>query len=220
MTGTAPRSPAARLPAAIIFGCLILGSASAQAPTAVIERTVTVGGRTVRSSLFSNRVAVVTIRYNDKQAVFRKRTLEEEEFLGYLAAFQRDAKELADADRRPSLESIGGRAEITLRVGPNAPQTISYSPVSVLDLPTSRLVAAIDDIERRVMWGDPSPAELEGWEPRRGDRVELRSGARATVVDVGEDGNLTLEHDDTWILEIVPYANRAAVILQVIEDSD
>jgi len=192
--------------------------AMAQTPTPILERRVTVGNRTIRTSLFSNRVAVVSVRHGDEQAALRQRTLEPDEYMGYLMAFERDAKELVND--RLSLRSIGGHGEVTLHVGPNAPRTIEYSPMAVLELPMSRLLAAIDDLERRVIWADPSPAELGGWDPQRGDIVELRSGAMAKVIDVGDDGSLTLEHDDTWIMEIVPSAHRAAVILRVIKDKD
>jgi hypothetical protein len=193
-------------------------AATAQTPTPVLERRVTLGNRTIRTSLFSNHVAVVSVRYGDEQAAVQQRTLEYDEYMGYLMAFERDAKEL-EHDRM-SFKSIGGHGEITLHVGPHAPQTIEYSPMSVLNLPMTRLLAAVDDLERRVIWADASPAELGDWDPQRGDLVELRSGAMAKVVDVGDDGSLTLEHDDTGIMEIVPAAHRAAVILRVIEDGD
>jgi hypothetical protein len=201
--------------AGLLFATLI---ATAQTPTPILERRVTVGNRTIRTSLFSNHVAVVSVRHGDEKAALQQRTLELDEYMGYLMAFERDAKELVND--RLSLRSMGGHGEITLHVGPDAPRTIEYSPLSVLDLPMSRLLAAIDDLERRVIWSDPSPAELGDWDPKRGDLVELRSGAMAIVIDVGDDGSLTLEHDDTWIMEIVPSVHRAAVILRVVEERE
>jgi hypothetical protein len=192
---------------------------AAQAPTPIAERRLTVGSRTVRTSLFSNRVVVVSIRIDGEQVALRQMTLDEEEFIGYLAAIQRDAEDLAESDDRPSVETMGGHGEITLHVGPKAPRTIEYSPVSVLDLATSRLVAAIDDLERRVIWGDPSNADLGDWQPRRGDRVELRTGIEAEVIDVRQDGTIVLEHDDTWINEVISPQHRATVILRVLEDA-
>jgi hypothetical protein len=89
--------------------------------------------------------------------------------------------------------------------------------VAVLDLTTSRLVAALDDLEARVIWGEPTGEELVGWLPKKGDRVELRSGSNATVIEVWNDGTLVLEHESTYINEIVKPEQRAASILRVLE---
>jgi hypothetical protein len=192
--------------------------ASERAPTPIFERRLTVGDRSVRTSMFSNRVVVVSVRRKGELILFRKMTLDQEEFTAYFAAVQRDAEDLAKADDRPIIESMGGHGEITLHVGPEAPRRIEYSPVSVLDLATTRLVAAIDDLEARVIWGDPSSAELEGWTPSRGDRVEMRTGRRAEVIEVQRDGTIIVEHEDTWIHEVIPPDDRARVILRVLED--
>lgn len=192
--------------------------ASAQAPAPIVERSLTVGGRTVRTSLFDNRVAVVSVTRDGERTIFRQMTLPESEYIGYLAAVQRDAEEIAAAERRPKVESMGGSGTITLHIGPMAPSTVRYSPVTVLDLPTARLVAALDDLEQRVVWGDPPATELQDWQPRRGDRVELRAGGTAHVIEVREDGSIVLEHDDVAINEIVPLEGRAKVVLRVIED--
>jgi hypothetical protein len=192
--------------------------ATAQAPIPVVERRVEVGNRIVRTTLFSNRVAVVSVRLDGDQVALRQMTLPDGEYTGYLAALLRDAAELARAERQPATEQLGGRAEITLHVGPDAPRMVVYSPVEVLDLVTSRLVAALDDLERRVIWGEPSEAELEGWDPRQGDRVELRTGVLATVVDIADNGALVLEHDETGTTEIVAPDQRSRFVLRVLEE--
>jgi hypothetical protein len=79
-------------------------------------------------------------------------------------------------------------------------------------------VATLDDLEHRAIWGDPSTAELEDWAPRTGDRVELRIGVQAEVIEVREDGTLVLEHDGTWINEVVPHGAWQTVILRVLQD--
>ncbi len=210
------RQPLRHLPALAIASFAV--TVAAQAPTPIVERLVEVGERTVRTSLFSNRVAVVSVRLGEEQVALRQMTLDRDEYTGYLAALQRDADELADADQRSPTDSMGGRAEITLHIGPHAPRTLHYSPMAVLDLATSRLVGALDDLEHRVIWGEPSAATLGHWQPRRGDRVELRTGVRGTVIEVRDDGVIVVEHDNTWINEVIPPQHRASVILRVIED--
>jgi hypothetical protein len=203
----------------LALSCSITATiAAAQAPSPIVERSLTVGGRTVRTSLFDNRVAVVTVTRDGERAFFRHMTLTDAEFIGYLAAVQRDAREIAEAERRPKVESMGGYGSITLHIGPMAPHTVEYSPVAVLDLATARLVAALDDLERRVVWGEPPVTELQHWQPRRGDRVELRAGGTARVIEVREDGSIVLEHEEVAINEIVPPEGRVKVVLRVLED--
>jgi hypothetical protein len=192
--------------------------AAAQVPSPIVERSLTVGGRTVRTSLFENRAAVVSVTRDGERTIFRQMTLTEGEFIGYLAAVQRDAQEIAKAERRPKVESLGGFGDITIHIGPMAPLTVRYSPVAVLDLATARLVAALDDLERRVIWGEPPVTELQDWRPRRGDRVELRAGGTARVTELREDGSIVLEHEDVAINEIVPPEGRVKVVLRVLED--
>lgn len=191
--------------------------AAAQAPSPIVERTLTVGTRTVRTSLFENRAAVVSVTRDGERVLFRQMTLSEGEFIGYLAAVQRDAEEIAKAERRPKVESMGGFGSITLYIGPMAPTAIRYSPVAVLDLATARLVAALDDLERRVVWGEPPANGLQDWQPQRGDRVELRAGGTARVTEVREDGSFVLEHEDVAINEIVSPEGRVTVVLRVLE---
>jgi hypothetical protein len=191
---------------------------AAQAPTPMFERWLTVGSRTVRTSLFDNRVVVVSVRQGDEQVLLRQMELSRDDYIGYLAAVQRDADELDTAKDRLMTESMGGSGKIVVHIGQSEPLTVNYSPIAVLDLATSRLVAAIDDLERRVIWGPPSGTELQGWQPRRGDRVELRTGVTARVAEVREDGTVVLEHEGVAILEEVPPEGRVTVISKVLED--
>jgi hypothetical protein len=190
----------------------------AQAPSPIVERWLTVGTRTVRTSLFENRMAVVSVTRGDERVLFRRIELPEDEFIGYLAAVQRDAKELARTEDRLRTESMGGYGKIILHVGPKVPLTIEYSPVAVLGLATSRLVAALDDLERRMLWGEQPATDLKGWKPQIGDRVELRTGIKATVVDIYDDGTVVLEHDGVSIHERVPPDSLAVVVARVLED--
>jgi len=128
---------------------------------------------------------------------------------------QRDADALTEARRHHGVRGDGGNGLISLYLGADAPMQIRYSSVAVLDLVTARLAATLDDIEARVLWGPERIPELASWEPKRGDRVELRSGAGATVREVREDGTLVLEHDGTGIHELVPVDARGDVIVHV-----
>jgi hypothetical protein len=193
-------------------------STGSAVPDPLVERTVSIDTRQLRISLFDNRVVVVSARRDGEQTLFRQMTLEEDEFVGYLAALQRDAIELAERDRRTISEATAGVGVITFWIGPKVPNAISYSSVAVLDLVTARLVATLDDLEGRVIWGDPSAADLEGWVPKRGDRVELRTGTLANVVELRKDGTLVLEHDDTWIIQVIAAGEWHTVVRRVLRD--
>lgn len=211
------RRPLAMAVAGALVG--LATAAAAQAPIPIAERFLTVGSRTVRTSLFSNRVAVVSVRLDGKRVMLRRTTLSETEHFAYLAAIQRDAEELAAGRRRPGIDSLGGHGEIILHVGPDAPRTVRYSPVEVLDLATTRLVAALDDLELRVLEGQPLHNILLDWQPRPGDRVELANGVLATVTEVWKDGTVVVEHDDSWISEQIPAEHIPTIIRRLVAEA-
>lgn len=189
-----------------------------RAPNPVVERTLEVSGRQVRTTMFSNGMVVVSGRRGSERVFFRQVQLSASEYMGYLMALERDAQELAQADKLPTAGGSGGQGTVTLHVGPKAPMTFSYSSMAVHDLATTRLLATLDDLEYQVIWHEPTGTGIEGWEPQIGDVVKLRSGNRATVVDLGRDGTLTLEHEGTHIHEIVPSGLRKEVIFEVVDD--
>ena len=107
---------------------------------------------------------------------------------------------------------------ITLHIGPDAPRTIRFSPMSIVKLPLGRIQGALDDLQLQVLEASPSAEAMRIWEPAKGDRVELMNGTTATVVEVWDGGLLMLEHDLTYIREAVPQEMRDQVILRVVED--
>lgn len=192
-------------------------SASGQVPVPIVERTVTRGELATRVSLFSNKVVVVTTRYGEEQVFARRITLPDDQYMVYLATFESDAREL---DERPITSQVStSHAEVvlTLHAGLDTPRLITFSPMSVVKLPLARIMAALDDLELLVIEASPSAEEMRTWEPQEGDRVELLNGLYATVVEVWEDGLLFLEHDKTYVREVVKPDMRDQVILRVVE---
>ena len=188
------------------------------APNPVVERFLEVGGREMRVTLFSNGVVVVSGQRDGERVFFRQVQLTEPEYMGYLAALERDADELSKADELPKADGSGGTGTVTLHVGPDAPLKFSYSSMAIQNLATTRLLGTLDDLEYQVIWREPTGAGIEGWEPEIGDVVLLRSGTRATVVDLGRAGTIILEHDVTHIHEIVPEGQRKQVIFEVVDE--
>ena len=124
--------------------------------------------------------------------------------------------ETAHGEEQSSLDNDDSEVTITLRLPGNPPRRIHFSPLQVLALDTNRLMAALDDLERRVAQTSPSHEALRTWKPKDGDRVELFTGTLATVDEVRDDGVIILIHDDTGIIEVVPAAQASQVILQVL----
>lgn len=206
--------------ALVAAGCLMaapLLAASESAPSPVIERFLEVRDRVVRTTLFSNGIAVVSVRRGGESILLRQRALEDDLFAGYLLAIQRDAAEIEASDERPSAGGSGGRGEVVVNVLPSGPLRFTYSSMTIYDLATTRLLNTLDDIEQLVVFeGAGSPA-LAAWRPTVGDIVRLRQGDLARVIEVRDDGTLVLEHQSTYINELVPPGLIASVILEVVE---
>jgi hypothetical protein len=190
------------------------------APLPVVERTVTLRDRAVRVSLFSDRVAVVSIRESGIQVWVGRLTLDQPVYMAYLISIQRDTTELTDlrGQIEDETQAVGAAAVIDLYVGDAGPRHIAYSPVAVLDLPLGRLVRTLDDIQSTVLGADAGEEALRGWEPQLGEIVELLTGRLAEITDVREDGTIVLEHLETAMIEVVPAGSRSDVILRVVRE--
>ena len=189
------------------------------APTPVFERFLTIRDREVRTTLVSNAMLVVSGQRAGERIFSRQVQLEPAEYTGYLTALLRDAEALFEADEFPTAEGSGGKGVVTLHVGPRSPIEFSYSSMTIYNLATTRLLSTLDDLEQYVMSHEPTGAGIEGWEPAIGDDVRLRRGGTATVVDVQRDGTIIIEHDDTYINEVIPAGQRKNVIFEVVDDA-
>lgn len=217
---------AARVCATVLGALAMLGShpggAAAgenAAPTPVIERDLTIRDREVRTSLFSNGVLVVSARRAGERVLFQQLTLPADQFSGYLAAIQRDASELAEADELPTASGSGGRGVITVHIAPRGPIQFTYSSMSVYGLAATRLIAILDDLEQQALTALTTGAGVASWQPRVGDVVRLRGGPLAEVVEVRDDGAVLLEHRDTYINELVPPGEIRNVVVEIVETS-
>jgi len=189
------------------------------APTPVLERVLTTRDREVRTTLFSNRVLVVSARRGGERILFRQLTLPPDQFSAYLAAIQRDASELAVADELPTAGSSRGRGVVTIHVATGGPIRFSYSSMSVYSLAATRLIAILDDLEQQALTALTTGAGVASWDPRVGDVVRLRGGPLAEVVEVRDDGAVLLEHRDTYINELVPPGEIRNRVVEIVETS-
>lgn len=196
----------------------IAAAALAQAPLPVAERSTRHGDAATRVSLFSNRVVAVTIASDGVQSFVRTLTLPEDQYLIYLGILEEAVGELGERPVNSDVSTSRDSVEVTVHLGPDAPRTIGFSPMATVSLPLARILGALDDLEAQVRDSSPSAEELRTWEPRRGDRVELMTGGFARVVEVfEEEGVLVLEHESTYIRQVVPADARDDVILHVVE---
>jgi hypothetical protein len=196
---------------------LVALAASAQAPTPVAERIVSHGHTTTRTSLFSNRTVVVSISEDGRQGVLRTLTLPEDQYFIYLGILERAARELGEEPVSSDIGTSRDRVELMLHIGPAAPRKLEFSPMAVVNLPLSQIAGALNDLETLTLSSSLSAEALRGWQPRRGDRVELLAGGFARVADVIDDGVVILVYEDTYIREIVPVGGLDKVVLRVVE---
>lgn len=197
--------------------CSCAGALHAQAPIPVVERVFTERNVTTRVSLFSNSVVVVSISENGVQGFVRHQTLPADQYMIYLGILQDAANELGERPVTSEVSTSQSEVVLTLHIGPDAPRVIRFSPMSTVSLPLSRITGAINDLEGLVRAASPSAEDLRSWKPRRGDRVELMTGAFARVAEVLDEGVVVLEHEDTFIREYLTPDQLDTVVRRVVE---
>lgn len=204
------------LVATLVFSALGVSGADDRAPNVVVERHLRFRDRLTRITLFDNRMAVTTVREGDTQAFFRQITLPTDEYTVYVEV----VRAVADTAGTEPIQRLDGdkiEAVVRLDLQGAASRSFSYSPVQVLDLDTSRLIKALDDLEQRVAQVSPSQEALSHWTPKVGDRLLLFSGSSAIVSEIEDDGLIRLEYEVTNIIELVSKANYHLVIMEVLQ---
>ncbi len=191
-------------------------SGELRAPSPVVERIVTVAGRTSRLSLFDNREAVVSIHARDGSVKLRRRRLSEHEYVGYVGAVMSNLAAVKEAAGEADLFSEGGSGRITITRPGRPPLVIVYAPLQAPNLAIGRLVAVLDDLEKSVLTANPAIDALDRWSPRIGDRVEMVNGQTATVTEVHRRGVIVVTYDDVAMSEVIPKAQRAARIAHIL----
>ncbi len=191
-------------------------SATAQAPMPVVERITDHRGRITRVTLFSNHVVIVSIRSDDDNFIHQA-TLNFDEYMVYLQAFEKCAREIGNEPVTSDVESRDSSTKVVLHVGPDPPRIIEYSPLASLDLPTGKIASMIDDIQNRALAALPGEFEINQWRPAIGDRVELRQGGQASVTAIDDDGTILLSQVDGPVSYTVAKDSRVNVVLRVIE---
>lgn len=187
-----------------------------RAPALVVERRLELGHERRRFSLFTNRVAVVTVTLEEQQVTVRTLTLTEAEYQGYLAAL---AAELARLDQsRPTVMTAerGGHGVITLAFGGEKPRYLEYWTMAVPNLEIGRLIATFDDLESRVLDSSPSEDAMRAWKPQPGDRVELYGGHLGTVERVIDGGMVFVAVEGAPLIEAIPREQWAQRIKRVV----
>ena len=186
-----------------------------EVPNVVVERHWFHGDRAVRITLFDNKMAVTTVREDDRQVFFRQLTLGNGEYEIYIKAMSEVVDKAGRSDR-VAVETVDSGARVTLNLPAFSPSAFSYSPLQVLDLPTARLVAVLDDLQKRVTEASPSQEALRLWEPATDDMVELYVGGKARVTEIRENGVLVMEQADTGIIMVVPREEWHLMIMRVL----
>jgi hypothetical protein len=191
--------------------------AAAQVPVPVAERLTTRRGLSVRVTLFSNRVVVLSARQDEEKIYLRQTTLEEGDYLVYLGALERDAGELGEEPVSSDVATSEAEVTLVLHVGPDPPRLVRFSPMAALELPLSRIMVVMDDLHQQVLESSPAEESVRNWNPRKGDRVQLLTGAYAVVREVWEEGLVVLQEEATYVRHMVLPDQREEVVLRVVE---
>jgi hypothetical protein len=151
--------------------------------------------------VFTNGDAVVVIREQDEITFQRRSRLSPSELTVYRDAIDGEAKAIAERGVSARRPADGGWATVTVYRQDGAVQTFGYSPLFGVSLEVGRLTTILDDIERRVVAHRSGEASVRAWVPEVGDRVEMRDGTMAAVVEVRDDGVVVLRHESSPIVE-------------------
>ncbi len=176
------------------------GDGAARAPDVLVERIVRDEAGRTRITLFDNRVVVVSVHPEQGAPEFRERLLPEGEWSVYRAFFAgelpRLRKEIAEGIVPPG---DGG----TLRLAvPGQPElVVQFSTRRVPGLALGRILATLDDLQKRLLESPRENLDVVRWNPREGDRVELWDGSTAVVSDVRKNGTVVLEHEGSPLIE-------------------
>jgi len=198
----------------VALACFVLvaaGRLSAQAPVPVAERITTRMDRSTHVVLFSNRVAVVTIR-SDSEDFYHRATLDHSEYMLYLQTIEAEARNIGDDPVTSSISTGDDRTVLTIYVGTRAPKVVHYSPLASLNMSTAKIASIMDDIENRVLATLPNEDEVRRWQPQVGDCVELRQGGEACVTEVGDDGTIALVNSETSVATVIPPDERVRIV--------
>lgn len=187
-----------------------------RAPSPVVERLLTVSGRSTRVSLFDNRIAVVATRDSHGPPTIRRLRLSQTVYSAW-----REILEQAYAEVEPQVKSTtrsrDSSCRVVLYVGRGAPRIIDVPPAGGVDLATGQVMDVLDAIEREVTSAPPWADQIRAWEPRIGDRIRLALGPLATVVELPGEDVVIVEHDSTHVREIIPAEARERVVVEILE---
>jgi hypothetical protein len=195
-------------------------TAAVEVPLPVVERFIEVGDRMTRLSLFDDRTAVVSIREGDRRVAYHQERLSVNDYrdiIERLTALEGrvQSRNLGDV----TLE--GTSATIRLSVPGGSPRLVDYSLARYQDEHTAELVALLDDLQRLVTTPPLEEApDLLAWNPRVGQRVELRTGTIGVVTQVYPSGLIVIEEEDSELLGYVTPETRTAIIRRLVEDGE
>ena len=187
-----------------------------QAPSPVAERILKVRGETSRVSLFDNRLAVVSMHTPGSEPILRTLRLSETEYRTWVDILERSMTG-AESEIESSVQARDAVCRVQVHVGPDPPYRFEMPPAAAVDRYLRQVLDVLDLIAKQVLEAPAWYEEVTGWEPAVGDRVRLARGNLATVVELVDDGIVIVEHDGTWVREVIPPDARLAVIVDIVD---
>jgi hypothetical protein len=172
----------------VIAALLLVAAAAAVAdPTYVVERVVTVGGEVRRTSVFRNGVAVVSReRAGEKKRVLRQplNEIELQVLTQIVEESYPDLKRFGSVGQSP----VEGMVDLRLAPPGKDPLAVRFPLAGVQTLGATRIGQALDGLEARMTGPGGIREDLRGWQPSRGEWLELEDGRVGQVIEVAPNG--------------------------------
>ncbi len=171
------------------------------APVALVERVVhEESGGVTRVTLFSNRIAVVSVRPKGERGRVVRRLLDEgtvDVYRSLLEEVMPGLQEEVASDQIP----VGEGGILSLRLPNGGSLTLHFDPSRIPSLKLGKVLSALDDLQSQLLEGPQESVDVARWKPAVGDRVELWGGGTAVVTNIPQDGVVVLEHEDSPVIE-------------------
>lgn len=172
-------------------------------PVALVERVVhePSGGMT-RVTLFSNRIAVVSVRPKGERGRVVRRLLDKETVKVYRLLLAEVTPGLQD-ELASGQVPVGQGGTLSLILANGASLTVHFDPTRIPSLKLGRVLSALDDLQSQLLEGPEENVDVARWKPTVGDRVELWGGDTAVVSDIPQDGVVVLQHESSPVIESI-----------------
>ncbi|MFI5167373.1 MAG: hypothetical protein ACHQQS_12170 [Thermoanaerobaculales bacterium] len=161
---------------------------AAPPPTFVVERVITMGGQTVRVSVFRDGVAVLARERTGEAKQVLRQTLSSAELQVVTQVVEESYPEIA---RFAAVGQGPGTGTIELRLAPagKEPLTVKLAVLAAPSLALARVMGALDALEARLSRDTVTREDFSAWRPAVGEWLQLEDGRVVKVFELLDAGD-------------------------------